>query len=791
MKTLVVVLILGVISELAMSQIIPQNLGRVVQVADSTGTLPEPRNLLAWDSTGLVIRTSSEGTFKILGDTPAGTSLDHLNLRNRFGAPSGHDGYEIRYTDSSRYWIGTNTNGTGGTLAANLVPFSVFHVGARKGGDTAATGGIRLALQVRDENGDGLYTPGERLYVFGDMVLPLDSVYDNVSSNAVNPFAFHTAYFGRFRTGHASVPDDATSFDPATQGYLPPRGTVLRLVATTADTAVPVISSVTLSGATGSVLLYSVTTYSYAPVTLGMLSGPPGATLQGSQITWCVDEYVGTQQPILLEATNVHGTAWRSTILPARVSRVRTDTNNLWIITGNDGVIAFDNAAGNFGLSFKSSPEWPLFFAGGMLVAGKNQAGGIICSKSLFESEFQPGRILAGGLPPVLLPVENPDTAYVSIYRLPENSGTWPSDAPRDVHGDPLLVSQTDTWAVFNDVDTNRHQVSAGDIRKPLGIQLERQTFQYTASSMANAVIVRMRLINRSNETYDSVYVSFWSDPDVGSSATSDLVASDTLTGMAYIYNSPSSAEPYWAAGIQLLQGVVAASPGGQDSLLVLRSSGFMRVPLANAHVLGATSMASYPGGVSQPDNDREFYHVMRGLDIHGNPKPGGPFAMDTLPADWRVMVNSGPFTLAAGDTQEMYYAFLGAQGSSHEEAADILKAQAVALERIFAANLIVDVPGVYRSPRFFGLYGNYPNPFNSTTTIRFSIPETRKTSLIVYNVLGQKVRTLIHGRVDAGSQRVIWDGMDDAGHSVASGVYICRLKSGSQSQSRKMILAK
>lgn len=164
---------------------------------------------------------------------------------------------------------------------------------------------------------------------------------------------------------------------------------------------------------------------------------------------------------------------------------------------------------------------------------------------------------------------------------------------------------------------------------------------------------------------------------------------------------------------------------------------------------------------------------------------------MDTLPADWRVMVNSGPFTLAAGDTQEMYYAFLGAQGSSHEEAADILKAQAVALERIFAANLIVDVPGVYRSPRFFGLYGNYPNPFNSTTTIRFSIPETRKTSLIVYNVLGQKVRTLIHGRVDAGSQRVIWDGMDDAGHSVASGVYICRLKSGSQSQSRKMILAK
>ena len=86
----------------------------------------------------------------------------------------------------------------------------------------------------------------------------------------------------------------------------------------------------------------------------------------------------------------------------------------------------------------------------------------------------------------------------------------------------------------------------------------------------------------------------------------------------------------------------------------------------------------------------------------------------------------------------------------------------------------------------------NYPNPFNPTTTISFSIPKDNTHSeLTVYNLKGQKVKQLVSYHLQAGQHSVIWNGTDDNNKPVSSGIYLYKLKSGNFEKTRKMILLK
>ncbi len=88
-----------------------------------------------------------------------------------------------------------------------------------------------------------------------------------------------------------------------------------------------------------------------------------------------------------------------------------------------------------------------------------------------------------------------------------------------------------------------------------------------------------------------------------------------------------------------------------------------------------------------------------------------------------------------------------------------------------------------------FILYKNYPNPFNPTTTIRFQLPVAAGVRLAIYDIRGQLVRTLVHDVQSAGLHTVSWDGRDDRGKDVASGIYLYRLQAGTLAQTRSMIL--
>jgi N-acetylneuraminic acid mutarotase len=83
----------------------------------------------------------------------------------------------------------------------------------------------------------------------------------------------------------------------------------------------------------------------------------------------------------------------------------------------------------------------------------------------------------------------------------------------------------------------------------------------------------------------------------------------------------------------------------------------------------------------------------------------------------------------------------------------------------------------------------NYPNPFNANTTLQYKQTTAAKTELIVYNLLEQKVRTLVNSKQQAGNHQIQWDGKDDHGRVVKSGVYIYIIRSGKKIQTGKMIL--
>jgi hypothetical protein len=93
--------------------------------------------------------------------------------------------------------------------------------------------------------------------------------------------------------------------------------------------------------------------------------------------------------------------------------------------------------------------------------------------------------------------------------------------------------------------------------------------------------------------------------------------------------------------------------------------------------------------------------------------------------------------------------------------------------------------------PMVTELSGNYPNPFNPETTISYSLKSEEHVVIDIYNIRGQKVKTLVDEQQTAGYHTVVWNGRDSNDRSVASGVYFSRMRTGKFTSAKKMILLK
>jgi hypothetical protein len=111
-------------------------------------------------------------------------------------------------------------------------------------------------------------------------------------------------------------------------------------------------------------------------------------------------------------------------------------------------------------------------------------------------------------------------------------------------------------------------------------------------------------------------------------------------------------------------------------------------------------------------------------------------------------------------------------------------------LQRISVSSF-TDTDNLVTLPAPAILKQNYPNPFNPSTKICYTLKNPGPAELSVYNIKGQKVATLVNTEMTAGNHEVVWNGKDENGVGVSSGIYFYRLESGSVSLTKKMILMK
>ncbi len=117
-----------------------------------------------------------------------------------------------------------------------------------------------------------------------------------------------------------------------------------------------------------------------------------------------------------------------------------------------------------------------------------------------------------------------------------------------------------------------------------------------------------------------------------------------------------------------------------------------------------------------------------------------------------------------------------------------VIRADAIILQESLTGVEYEVLPNV---PTQYDLSQNFPNPFNPSTRIRFDLPNSENVQLRVYDILGREVRTLVNERYDGGSYMVTWDGKNDYGRQVATGVYIYQLRAGNFISTKKMLMLK
>jgi hypothetical protein len=154
---------------------------------------------------------------------------------------------------------------------------------------------------------------------------------------------------------------------------------------------------------------------------------------------------------------------------------------------------------------------------------------------------------------------------------------------------------------------------------------------------------------------------------------------------------------------------------------------------------------------------------------------------------DCQLLVTSGSFNLTPGDSQEIEIAIIMALGDDYLDSVTKLKEKAVAVRNFYYTGDLTALEELTNTtPASFVLNQNYPNPFNPVTVVSWQLSVGTEVYLSVYNVLGQKVATLVSEKQKAGYHQVEWDAS-----GFASGVYFYILKAGEFRDVKKMVLIK
>jgi hypothetical protein len=197
-----------------------------------------------------------------------------------------------------------------------------------------------------------------------------------------------------------------------------------------------------------------------------------------------------------------------------------------------------------------------------------------------------------------------------------------------------------------------------------------------------------------------------------------------------------------------------------------------------------------------KPAARRGLYHVAGRVRYKNDNRGAANFVVQAIETGvvvgTAVTDNNGNFVLEEMAAGEYQLSATGATGVSEGSAAVTVGAGRN------SGNVDLIVPGTtavqeqaVEVPATYDLAQNFPNPFNPETGITYQVPVRTNVSLRVYNALGQEVRTLVNRVQDAGVYSAVWDGKDNNGRQLTSGIYLVRLEAGDFVMTRKMAMVK
>jgi hypothetical protein len=435
------------------------------------------------------------------------------------------------------------------------------------------------------------------------------------------------------------------------------------------------------------------------------------------------------------------------------------DINTIYCTINSAGPYADYLRTNSSGLFWPKGTNKTAVFTAGIWIIGKHRpTGGLRTAVQDYSTEFQPGPILTQyntttNSSTALGDPTDPRYKIYKVHRKDSVGGVnpdydnWPVDlgAPYTERNDtpgyqagedkPFLWGDQVLWCVYNDGNAGGH--SATGRTNPMGIEVQTTYFGFDQpGALGNIMFMRWKIINKSDADYDSVFISMWSDTDLGD-AGDDLAAIDTLRKLAYVYNATNNdagASGYGsrppACGFVFFQGPEVPGAPTDTALFEGKKRGGTRNLPGTSHVvyfngggglgwndppLGNIAFAEQAYNLQNgfvgatgapfinPDNSLASKFVFPGDPVTGT---GWTHLKTATAQDVRSMISSGPFTLAKGDTQEIVGGFVIAQGAERLGSVSILRLFTAVAQDAFDVNFQLASP----PPQPVISIGEYPN---------------------------------------------------------------------------------
>jgi len=306
--------------------------------------------------------------------------------------------------------------------------------------------------------------------------------------------------------------------------------------------------------------------------------------------------------------------------------------------------------------------------------------------------------------------------------------------------GSPGTITDEESIAAFADTRSNT----------PMNVHVTQESFADSTAPNDDFVLIRYTIENQGSSTLENFHFGFffdWDiDPNNDNSLTKNNAGYDIARKMGYVFFQANY------AGVKFLT-------EGDMSYRAIDNNG---------------TDFSVNDGFS---DDEKWQAISTGIQT-----------ISKNNADVSHVIAAGPFTIQPNNFIEVGIALIGGVGITD------LRANADAAQNLWGGlfpTVVAENPGP-AVPSKFSLKPNYPNPFNPSTSIQYEIARNVAVELTVFNLLGQKIRTLVNENKVAGFYAVNWDGKNDRGLPVSSGVYLYELKAGKDfKQVQKMLLLK